>query len=521
MSNYSDGWSEVIVDKDFTGDGKNEIVIDSVTVWSGFSERTFDIFTWDSRLIQLEQIVDTNYADFEITDQDNDSLDDVQVSTQYFSQFGCAWEAIDLYRWPNQVAQHTLSDHERPDTAVCNLSLAILPFSQAWNPEKDNQYPLLERAVNQFQENPDATPDLLAYALSQLAMAYLERGLDAQARQAIDSIYQFTNESPYKQYIREHDENDSVIDLCRNLVTDEAQVLKTNIGEYLTEAGFVRGRGMEPVPYKPAICDLKYLGLTLVQNSTLPSTISPVEALAQLNLQYTFAQSANLDDDLDLEWIGILEPEAPWLVIFDVENGQWTAQFIKDISSAPVLDLDFERREIMNNDNPSILVTIAGKSRSYLTTTEYTVLLVDKVDQEYSIVATNYLYDERPNLNNLTRDFFNLAQPTIVPPSWKQLEDILDEPEDIGFYLENLTDSSLTQTDPSIPEKINQLLNYLPSDDPEAQPYIEQLTYLLGYHYELSGDAENAVSTYLDLIQRYPTSPWSWLAWARLEPVTP
>lgn len=30
---------------------------------------------------------------------------------------------------------------------------------------------------------------------------------------------------------------------------------------------------------------------------------------------------------------------------------------------------------------------------------------------------------------------------------------------------------------------------------------------------------ETAVPTYLDLIQRYPTSPWSWLAWARLEPV--
>ena len=45
------------------------------------------------------------------------------------------------------------------------------------------------------------------------------------------------------------------------------------------------------------------------------------------------------------------------------------------------------------------------------------------------------------------------------------------------------------------------------------------LIYLLGLNYELSGDEETAVSTYVDLIQRYPTSPWSWLAWARLEPV--
>lgn len=29
---------------------------------------------------------------------------------------------------------------------------------------------------------------------------------------------------------------------------------------------------------------------------------------------------------------------------------------------------------------------------------------------------------------------------------------------------------------------------------------------------------ETAVATYLDLIQQAPSSPWSWLAWARLEP---
>ena len=30
---------------------------------------------------------------------------------------------------------------------------------------------------------------------------------------------------------------------------------------------------------------------------------------------------------------------------------------------------------------------------------------------------------------------------------------------------------------------------------------------------------ETAVSHYTNLIQQAPNSPWSWLAWARLEPV--
>jgi hypothetical protein len=48
---------------------------------------------------------------------------------------------------------------------------------------------------------------------------------------------------------------------------------------------------------------------------------------------------------------------------------------------------------------------------------------------------------------------------------------------------------------------------------------VNRLMYLLGYNYELNGNQEQAVSTYLTLIEQAPTSPWSWLAWARLEPV--
>jgi hypothetical protein len=36
---------------------------------------------------------------------------------------------------------------------------------------------------------------------------------------------------------------------------------------------------------------------------------------------------------------------------------------------------------------------------------------------------------------------------------------------------------------------------------------------------EDEGVGETAVAPYLNLIQQFPTSPWSWLAWARLEPM--
>lgn len=519
---YSDGWSELILDQDFTGDGINEIVIDTWTTGSGLSgsQRRFDLFSWGDGLINLGQITDDRYSEFEIADLDGDGLSDIQVTVGYWDNFGCSWTAVDLYRWPNQIAQPVLGNHERPDTAVCNLSAALTPYHHTWNPEKDDQYAPLERAVAQIREDESVSVDLVAYAELELALAYAEQNRYDEARALVDTIYDLPEQSEFVQYVQTNDRTGSVIDLCRNLVADAYQVLETDVGEYLS-MNATRGRGFaDDEPDKSMVCDLKYLAMTQLQNVSLPASLPPQDALLAMDFQFSFAQSANLDDDPDLEWIGILEPEAPWLVIFDAQNGQWVAQFAKDLFSAPVLSMAFEQKEITDTDQPSILVSIESGPTIYSTSEGYTVLLIAQVDQEYEIVADTF-YVDRPDLNNLPPDFFNpdTDQPAVLSPSWENLEGFLDEPESIGDYIEGLTDSILTQADLTAPEKITQLLNYLPSDDPDSQPYIEHLTYLLGYFYELSGEGETAVLTYLDLIQRYPTSPWSWLAWARLEPV--
>ncbi len=351
-------------------------------------------------------------------------------------------------------------------------------------------------------------------------MAYAEQNRYDEARAIINTIYELPEQTAFIQYIQTNDATGSVIGLCRNLVADAYQVLETDMGEYLN-MNASRGRGFaDNEPDKSMICDLKYLALTQLQNASLPSSQPPQDSLLTLDFQFNFAQSANLDDDPNLEWIGILEPEAPWLVIFDAQNGQWVAEFAEDLFSAPVLSMEFEQQEGTDSEDSGVFVSVESGPTIYSTSAGYDVLLINKVEQEYVVVATSF-YDEEPDLKNLPPEFFNpdTAQPATLPPSWENLAGFLDEPKYIGDFIEGLTESVLTQTDPTVPEKITQLLTYLPSDDPDAQPYIEHLTYLLGYFYELSGAEENAVNTYLDLIQQYATSPWSWLAWARLEPV--
>lgn len=514
---YSDGWIEdVILDKDFTGDGKPEVVLVSYTVWSGTSERIFSLFVWNgNELVELEYISVPYFIDsnFEQTPQ---GVNEIHFTTQYNGRFDCNWSATDIYRWPNGIAQHILPEHGSPDTVACSLPKAIVPFGE-WNSEKDDQYPLLEQIVNRLHTSQEKSIDFLVYAQSQLAMAYLEQGLYEKARQTIDQIYEMSSESEYAQVLQENDKTESVTDLCRELIKNAEKVVETEFGAYLTEAEYLRGRGMGGEPYKSAICDLKFIGLNHVKNAILPVDTIPEELLANLNLHYAFAQSANLDDDPELEWVGILEPEAPWLVIFDAENNQWVPHFLDDIYSAPVLDLKIEQK-IFTDIVDSSLLTLISTASSYSDSLNYEVLLIDKIEQEYSIVASKHPYDEEPILQDLDRDYFDLDRTENILPKWKDLEGFLEEPEYISTYIETLMDSVITQSDPAIPTKITDLLTYLPTDDPEAQPYREHLTYLLGYHYELSDDEDQAVATYLDLIQQAPSSPWSWLAWARLEP---
>ena len=68
-------------------------------------------------------------------------------------------------------------------------------------------------------------------------------------------------------------------------------------------------------------------------------------------------------------------------------------------------------------------------------------------------------------------------------------------------------------------EELERLLPYFPVDEVGAAQFHNYVTYLLSYHYERAGRDSEAVAIYIDLIEQAPHSPWSLLAWARLEPV--
>ena len=519
---WPDNWiNNIHTEHDLTGNEVEEIIIEMSTYYSGTgTDTTFDIFSWQNdAVIQLENISVFEIDGFEIADLTGDGITDLQTINNHYRNFGCEWSEIDTYSWPNQVSQHIDPEDSVPDTAVCNLWQAAQPYNIGRNPDKEDNYPYLLRSVTQFQEGEQFSSDLHAYALSQLAFAYLEQGLNEKARETIDQIYELPHQSSYAQYLQQHDTTGSMIDLCRNLNVHAQQALDTELGNYLNEAA-TYGRGyMWEDPAKAHICDLRYIVLKQLQNGSLPSSKRPTSALEEISLQLDFAHSANIDDDPELEWIGILESETPWLIVFDDVNNIWHVSLLDDLFY-PIIALELGQQDVTNNGQLETLLAMSFEP-SY-GAPFHTIWVLGQGEEQLEILGSHSDFAAFPDVHQVDTSLFNLKQTELElepEPDWQKLDGFEIEESSIKSYVEKLTDNVITQTDPNITTKITDLLNYLPTDDPEAQPYREHLIYLLGYHYELSGAEDNAVAIYLDLIQQNPDSPWSWLAWARLDPL--
>ena len=531
---YEDGESFVNLEYDLTGDGINEVLIEYWAYLGGnATDKNLAIYTWNGQeLVQLENIEMAFYFSqyfepvYEIADFNGDSREDIKVTQQGASEFGCAWEKVDLYSWQGTDPQHILDDLP-VDTAVCNLWRAMASFNNSYVVRLDvsERISLLERAASQLSPNQPTERDWLAYALVQLALAYDENGEFSQAQATLNQIDSLAQTSRYAQFVQENrgSSNDSIISLCRNMFVNAEHMMQTEISDFLTE-GAIFGIGFDRVPERRLICNLREVTRNIVEQNELLQSQSPIELMESLGLAPEFFQSGQLDTDDDIEWIGILEPASPSLVIFDPLDGEWQVSFIFFPFYFPVLELDFVLQDVIGDDQPEIIVRLSEDGTAYYPHNEvvYDVILVGMVGGTFQKIRSEMVYEKTEDLAQVLEiTAYELNASTLASISWKQLEGLDVAEDSVYLYTSKLQTAVLSQTDPTVPEKITQLLTYLPADDPDAQPYIEHLTYLLGYFYELSGDEENAVNTYLDLIQHCPTSPWSWLAWARLDPVTP
>ncbi|MCA9917957.1 MAG: tetratricopeptide repeat protein [Anaerolineales bacterium] len=522
--------AKVSFEYDFTGDGQID-VFQTAEGYLGGTIAYINVYTWDGSTFALLENIDTSVpkykpsVTYEIDDFTGDGVADVKVMTLHEVNFNCTWDEVDIYSWNGRIPQHQLmEENQMPDTPECAMFHAITPsryYSEAILAEKSPNE-LLESALSRLTLETAPSADYLALGYLHLAMAYLGQNDFNKAQQAFNQLNSLPEDASFVELVKElYAENDgNLSNVCKQLYNAPELAEETDIDNYIyagSVTGFF-GFGSEEINAN-ALCPFPSLVKAQLAALSLPVAQPLDKSLAQLGYGFTNYESANLDADADMEWFGLVEGEYLFLILFDQQEGS-----LKPIVLTTTCLECGDQFEYQIHDDGGSAYVIGRLNKNIRCSFDGPLVILPQpflvqYSQEQFHFDTIYTscdaVDERP-LTEITVADFEPAPP--ATPTWHALlYDALGKSE--WEWMKDVQTAVLSQTDPAIPEKITQLLNYLPTDDPDAQPYIEHLTYLLGYFYELSGEGETAVTTYLDLIQRYPTSPWSWLAWARLEPV--
>lgn len=511
---YAPSETNVHIDYDLVGTAENDIVIQQYG-HSGGSHNYWhiDIYIWNQSGMSLAKSI-REYHDlsrgpdapiYDIGDFTDDGRNDLRVTTRLNELFGCQYDRIDIYSWSGNQPQH--SSVGPPDTAVCNVWQGLVGSKN----DPSQAIYFLEKAVEQWTVETAPSADFLAFLYVRLAMTYASQGLDDEAMRVLENVYQLPDNASYVQLVQNHLEkiktNDPVT-FCYNLYLDREQAKDTEIRQYV----YPRREGDPDVTYW--ICPIQELVISRLQTMFFPATNSPLDALATANLAFAFAHTVNIDADNDLEWLGILEPNrVPRLVILDAVNDQWQPIRIIDFHHEPLVDFQFQLRDVTGDTEPEIVTFTASDDSQG--NRQYKVTVETLSEREYDFMDTEYAewLGVPANLEEFDNDYFGL-----VKPAWYTLLEFDSIDQDLPGYLEDLETEVISQTQSLETEsKLAALIAYLPREEPALRSSINELRYLLGLNYELMEAEERAIATYLDLIEQAPNSPWSWLAWARLD----
>lgn len=513
-----------IRDYDLTGDGLNEMIqvhsggLGSYTYWET------NIFTWDGTQIALLEQLDEGlfYSSpvYEVHDVNGDGIDDIvspyrlYPDVGYKRGFDCSWSATKIYSWPNGEAQHYFidpSDPDAPNSPECDLARTV-------------GHPIItgteriELLTHTLSHSDMQTPSIWytnfkALVLIHLGMEYVAEDNFEAATAVLDQLLDLPDDSDFVQVVQEiyKQDGERPLRFCYQLVDRIEPSEFSEFGQYLTYGDIFGSVDRDPTSgnlYRPALCDYYRIVRNRLQDSPLSADKMPSEILAELDIELRFVQSTNLDNDAELEWFGVSEKHMPSLVIFDRMGDWWNLEWGSAVQPVAPVDLEIVTTDVTGDDLEDVIAVVTNLvecGNELAPRTRVVLLYSAEVSGEFK--PTYGYCDEGISyeLPAINEEYFYRTK---AYPIWRNLSDFNE-----------LQTAVLTQTNPNIATKITDLLSYMPTDDPEAQPYREHLTYLLGYHYELSGDEAKAVTTYLNLIQQAPSSPWSWLAWARLEPV--
>lgn len=534
-SNYS---TEITTNVDINNDGKNDILKLASYYFAGGLSKTLFIYSQNADGIYLLNSVhfpsvtpvaaETHESEYTIGDHNGDGLLDIQITTPRFAIFDCSWEQKLIVQFKGEKRTDQTINGEIPDTPECFLAKS----TRSEDPQE--MASLVQSARANLKQ--DASIDLRTWVQLRLAMADAAQGKDAQALQELAAIQKLPQGVGLFQKVvldAYQQAKSSPLRLCEILNVRSIQKnqddknFDTDIDVDLADLG---AYPLDMTPVASIVCPFRWLVNQRLARQAPGKYSSPDKAFAALGLQLTSLHQANLDDDADPEWIGLLGTESPEIVFLKQVDGRWriTDEYFQ---AGWPSDLSVETQDVTGDGRLDVLLSFAYRGNTSEKCSDgkayYRLQILDTSisdENQRTVFDKDFECVEQSPLKTLSlQDVIDLMEKENntddlgkTYPDWAKYHegkgdddsstDLLNDVDDV----ENLVLANIHPQEAQ--DKIKTILASMPENDPAADALRERLLYLSGYSYELQGDDEKALDVYLSLIEKNPQSLWSRLA---------
>jgi hypothetical protein len=533
--------------QDFTGDGLTDIIFLDAGYSGGTYSHKFHVAQGTengfrelpsiNKGVSLTLLGTSDY--YEIGIPSGSTWLNLTVSDPHNLNWGCAWTTKTSYRWSYGREQIFVSGEETPKTPECSLAHAV----SLLDPVNDTiAVRLLENAIHQFDQNDIDQHGKLLFAHYRLAILYAELN-QSLARQHLEWVIQNSTESEQdlqqKLSLLLEEESINPIRLCEVVYRSADSELPGGWKNYLGAAAAIQTFPGSTEIYPPAICPLQDIIRDQLRKVNLSTQPVSEKALADQGIpviaiqaypvpKQKYPASFMLLGETTLYVVGYVPTLQGWqwrfMEEFEPLNGL-PQTFFKDVTGDGFPELAYSQEdrnwycaEHENEQGYKIFLTTYSDI-GFVSLLHY---VCHAVNETFDI--TNYLPDENKDgvvdwvidqIRASGGDSFPSAE-RVEPGTWftpDEIRSLIPEENNIvGDQADVISRLYEGGRSAIIRRRFIRERDNLKPADVWADREWQRLTYLIAVSYEIEGQTDKAVETFVSVLQSENQTLWGNLA---------
>jgi hypothetical protein len=531
--------------QDFTGDGLTDVIFLDSGYSAGSYSYKFQIAKGTENGFEALRSISAgvpvillgNSAYYEIGIPAGSTWLHLTVSDPQDLNWGCAWTTKTSYRWSYGREQIFISDKEMPKTPECSLAQAV----SVLEPVNDTTaIRLLENAIHHFDQKDVDQHGKLLFAHYRLALLYT--GLNQSlSRQHLEWIIENSTEAegnlPEKLSSLLEEEKINPIRLCDMLYRGSEVELPNHWKKYFSETAAIQAFPASTEIYLPAICPLQDIVMDQLREVNLNTQPIPESALTDQGIPVSAIQtypfpnqkypaSFVLLGETTLYVVGYLPTSLGWqwrlIGEFDPSNGL-PQTFFEDVTGDDFPELAYfqayHHRDCSGDEQGFQVLLTTYSGSGFVSLTQH---VCHPVNEAFDV--TRYLADEDGDgvvdwVAEQIRDAGSDSSPSaqrVKPGTWFALDEVrpvIPEQNSSGNTPADLI-SRLYVGDQSaiIRRRLIREREELDLAEAWADREWQRLTYLIAVSYEIEGQTDQALETFISVLQSENQTLWGNLA---------